>query len=111
MLWKTASGVPAGGGKPVHVTPPDLMRRRGREPTRGALDRAFRTSVRAGRDGAGLDAGHRGGDQPHERRPVVGAIPAAAERANTPGAGAERREGRGRRDEVPNESLARAVKL
>jgi hypothetical protein len=69
------------------------MRRRGRKPRRGAPVGSHANGDRR-ETGAGLDAGHRGGDQPHERRitAVVARQSAVAERAKTPRIIAERRE-------------------
>jgi hypothetical protein len=60
-----ASGTTAGVGKPVPVDSTDSMRRRGRNPRRGVP----RWQPMAVGVGAGLGTGHRGGDQPQERRP------------------------------------------
>jgi hypothetical protein len=87
-----ASGTTAGVGKPVSVDSPDSKRRRGREPRRGVRTRRREPSGLR----AGLDTGHRGGDQPHERRQAtVESSMVVVERANTPRVGAERRKTEG----------------
>jgi hypothetical protein len=102
------SGTTAGVGKPVPVDSTDSMRRRGQNPRRGAP----RWRPMAAGVGAGLETGHRGGDQPHERRQTaVEYLAAVVERANTPRVGAERRKAAGGEAEGRTRPLVRAMKL